>query len=61
MLHSVNWLDTVGDEELCLLTRGVGERTRAGTRHNLENLAARRSVEAKSQQFRFTVRMGPKR
>lgn len=51
MLHSVNWLDIVGDKELCLLKRGAGERTRVLTRHNLENLAAQRSAEAKSQQL----------
>lgn len=61
MLHSVNWLDIVGDKELCLLKRGMGERTGVVTRHNLENLATRHLVEAKSQQFQFTDRMGTKR
>lgn len=70
MLHSESWLDIVGDKELCLLTRGEAEAEREGTgtgvvtKHNLENLATRRSVipaEAKSQQFRFTDRTGAKR
>lgn len=61
MLHSVNWLDIVGDKELCLPKRGMRERTGVVTRPNLENLATRHLVEAKSQQFRFTDRMGTKR
>lgn len=48
MLHSVSWLDIVGDKELCLQKRGAwvegGGVAGVLTKHKLENLATRRSV-----------------
>lgn len=56
----------VGDKELCLRRREArfGEIAGAVTKHNLENLATRRSAIpalAKSQQFRVTGCAGAKR
>lgn len=44
MLHSVSWLNIVGDKELFTKERGGGGRAGVVAKHNLENLATRRSV-----------------